>query len=350
MHLVRLSRMLEARGLRIRVHNESKVRGEAPDFVTPHLSYGLQFVLQLFRRQGILHSHTSNWLFRAMLGLYSLCGQTVVQSLHGRENLIRLKRGNPLVRVLVVWSFNRAAKLVLVGEHIRPLMREMGISTERAEVIPAFIPPSPEELGSGVLPSAVRDFRERHRRILAANGSIVLWPGGEDLYGIRDLVLAMERVIRRHPDTGLVIYLARTNEMGEAEKAYLGNVEREVTESPAARNILLHFSRGDSFIPLLQQAELALRPTRSDGADLTTLEAFSVGCPVLASDCIPRQPGCEIHRTGDVEHLAERIAWCLDHRKELVADMPTAELREPAARMLQLYGRLLGRDLQGPPE
>lgn len=73
------------------------------------------------------------------------------------------------------------------------------------------------------------------------------------------------------------------------------------------------------------KADALIFPTLCDGFGLVVAEAFSRGLPVITTDCAGAadlvrhgQNGLLIP-AGNVEALAQSIAWCLDHRRELRA-------------------------------
>jgi starch synthase len=74
----------------------------------------------------------------------------------------------------------------------------------------------------------------------------------------------------------------------------------------------------------MQQADVLVLPSVFEGFGLVIVEAMATGLPVIASthSCAPEviRDGVDgfVLRPEDVNGLAERIAWCAEHRAELV--------------------------------
>ena len=158
--------------------------------------------------------------------------------------------------------------------------------------------------------------------------------------GQRDLIAAAPRVLERHPDLRFVV--AGDGELRE---------ELEALAAPLGDRFVFLGARGD--VPdLLASFDVFAFPSRFEGLCLAVIEAQAAGVPVVATPVGGIRETVLDGETGwlvaprDVEALAERIAWCLDHPDEArrVAGEAQRRVRERfavermVAETLALYG------------
>lgn len=78
----------------------------------------------------------------------------------------------------------------------------------------------------------------------------------------------------------------------------------------------------NTLLALVEKCELFVFPSENEGMSLMLLEASSVGKPIVASD-IPenrqvfREDEVLYFRVSDVDDLAQKITWALDHPEEM---------------------------------
>jgi glycosyltransferase involved in cell wall biosynthesis len=158
--------------------------------------------------------------------------------------------------------------------------------------------------------------------------------------GHRDLVAAAPRVLERHPEVRFVV-------AGDGE---LGDELQSVAASLRDRFVFLG-ERAD--VPdLLASFDVFAFPSRFEGLCLAVIEAQAAGVPVVATPVggiretvVDGETGWLVP-VGDVDALAERISWVLEHRDEArrVADTARGRVRDRfstermVARTLALYG------------
>lgn len=158
--------------------------------------------------------------------------------------------------------------------------------------------------------------------------------------GQRDLVAAAPLVLERHPDVRFVV-------AGEGEL----RAELERLARPLGDRFQLLGERAD--VPdLLASFELFAFPSRFEGLCLAVIEAQAAGVPVVAAPVGGIRETVVDGETGwlvpprDVEALAERISWVLEHGEEAgrVAAEARRRVRERfavetmVAETLALYG------------
>jgi glycosyltransferase involved in cell wall biosynthesis len=144
--------------------------------------------------------------------------------------------------------------------------------------------------------------------------------------GQRDLIAAAPHVLDRHPDARFVV--AGDGELRE---------ELERLAEPLGDRFTFLGARQD--VPdLLASFDVFVFPSRFEGLCLAVIEAQAAGVPVVATPVGGIRETVVDDETGwlvsprDVEALAGRISWCLDHPEE--AQRVAAEARR---RVLQRF-------------
>jgi glycosyltransferase involved in cell wall biosynthesis len=128
--------------------------------------------------------------------------------------------------------------------------------------------------------------------------------------GQRDLIAAAPHVLERNPDVRFIV-------AGDGELR--GELER--LAQPLGDRFTLLGARDD--VPdLLASFDVFAFPSRFEGLCLAVIEAQAAGVPVVATPVGGIRENVVDGETGwlvpprDVDALAERITWCLDHADE----------------------------------
>jgi glycosyltransferase involved in cell wall biosynthesis len=138
---------------------------------------------------------------------------------------------------------------------------------------------------------------------------------------------------------------------GVYEDAYVRRLHDEARDLPGVR--FIGFASGETLDELYSNARLVVHPSQMEGLSVALLEALSHGHCVLVSDVpenleVVRDAGATF-RVGDVEDLARRLGWLLEHPAEVEAFRARARALAPglidwdrvAAATLALYDSLV---------
>ncbi|MBI1649589.1 glycosyltransferase family 4 protein [Hyphomicrobium sulfonivorans] len=286
-HIDRLSQQLSARSIEHSILDES--RQKSPDI--GHLrSMGLAQYLRLLRRSDIVHVHSMNPLVRLGHTIAArMLGCKVVQTLHADHSG---RFGKFLLRLAGAIAHERIA----VSE---ALSLQMG---RAAHVIPAFIPPLPNE---ETLPDDITQWLAEQtadgRRIIALNASKILQEDGVDLYGV-DMIIsafACDDVNRRF---AAIVCVGNV----PSDEEYYASLQAQAAKGPAADRI--KFVRGETNFPgVLRHSHLFVRPSRRDGDAISLREALWYGVPTIASDAAVRPDGVTLFPSRDTGQFIDRI-------------------------------------------
>jgi glycosyltransferase involved in cell wall biosynthesis len=119
----------------------------------------------------------------------------------------------------------------------------------------------------------------------------------------------IDRIVAKFPNAGLIIGVGDGNFERGAKS--LG----EVIEQRRLGTSVYVANGGVELWPLMTKADLFLRPTTTDGASVSVLEALYLGCPVLASDAVPRPQNVVLFNTDNMESFHESATAILSARQ-----------------------------------
>ena len=161
------------------------------------------------------------------------------------------------------------------------------------------------------LPSEVKKWigncRSQHGFLLSANASYLAINNGQDLYGLDMCIDAVEKLNDKgNAQIFLIFVVADTLKNAPLLQKY----KKEI-EARNLQNHILIWEGGLSFIRLIQQSDVVLRTTNTDGDALTIRESLFFNKPVIASDVVSRPEGTIVFKTRNLDSLVEAIAKTL---------------------------------------
>ncbi len=238
------------------------------------------------------------------------------------------------------WGLARAlgtsARVVPVTEPIAARLVDLGVPSERIEVLPAFLPPPGAARGGSAapLPAPAEALAQRASPLLVVMASNLTHAEGGAVYGLDLAVEALALLRRRMPNAGLVAYVS--SQAGAPPGGGLHAFE-DLAEQLGVGSHVAWVTGEHPLWPALARADVFVRPTRFDGDPLSVREALALGTPVVASDVAPRPPGVVCHRASDAADLARAIE-CAVHTA--TQRLPQAD---PFERLLAIYAMAVRR-------
>jgi glycosyltransferase involved in cell wall biosynthesis len=251
----------------------------------------------------LFHLHyTSPGAWVGVAGASLLRKAKTVLTLHGERLNWAWSSASRARRVVLRSALRRYDHVLAVNDRVAATAAEVLGSQERLSMIPAFVPPVECQADRDALPAAMWSFMRAHRPVLSMNGAINLYQG-QDLYGFDLMLRALQSLVKEHPDMGVVAAIAGVAAGAED----LWRKTRQLAEELNVQEHVYWHRDGGEFYPILQDSDLMLRPTRTDGWPLSIGEAMYFGVPVVASDAAPRPSGTSLFATGDAQALAAGI-------------------------------------------
>jgi glycosyltransferase involved in cell wall biosynthesis len=208
--------------------------------------------------------------------------------------------------------------IICNSEVVKDRIAGYGISRQKIVPIAAF---SRQYLESApvALPASLEGFLQRYRCIVLAY--IQMRP----LFFPVTLVDGMAKVMARHPDVGLVISGMAGHSDEGVKPAFEAAIARHGIEQ---RLCILDDLDHDAFLTALQRSVLYLRTPITDGVASSVLEALALRVPVVACENGTRPAGVLTYPPTDAERLASVVEHVIAHRDEVVAAIPSLEVRD----------------------
>lgn len=288
----------------------------------------LELVRLLFRLDyDVMHLHIGGAIPPRVLSLMAVCG------VWGRgKNVLTLHSGGYAVdNIEKAKSFSTAGfvfrlyrKIIGVNPLMLELFEKFGVKKDRAHLIYPFVLKNPD--AKVEIPGKLKEFAENHKPFLL---TVCLL---EDTYDLFMQIDAMEKVLERLPNAGLMI-------IGS------GSLEDKLKSAIAAKSYKNRvFLTGDVPHPivlhLINKADVLLRTTLFDGDAIAVREALFLETPVIATDNKMRPEGVNLIPMSDAKSLVEKIEVLAKREKIVKINKPDDFTN--VAEVLKVYEEILG--------
>ena len=138
---------------------------------------------------------------------------------------------------------------------------------------------------------------------MCSNAWNLVMHNNQDLYGLDMCIEAMVKLKEDKTNQYYLIFVVASNtNQQERMAAY----KKQINDNKLEDCILI-WEQSISFVRLLQECDLVLRTTNTDGDAVSIREALHFGKPVLASDVVKRPDGVVLFKTRNVEDLTNKI-------------------------------------------
>lgn len=274
----------------------------------------------------ILHVHVGGAIPPRVLAFLAACavfgrGKSVLTFHSGGYAIETVKTANPVSLAALV--FRKYRKIICVNSLMIEMFEKFGVEKNRLHLIPPFVHQSPDNAVE--IPPELEAFAEKHQPFLL---TVCLL---EDAYDLFMQIDALEKVLDKLPDAGLMIIgsgsLEKRLKAAIAEKTY---AERIFLTGNVPHPVTLH---------LINRADVLLRTTLFDGDAIAVREALFLETPVVATDNKMRPRGVHLIPMRDDAALVEAIERLAKKEKKAKIEKPAD--RSNIGEVLKIYEEIL---------
>ena len=296
-HVLREIELLRTEGFKVDLY-EQRGKSDPDNSVYPLPKSRLGFFKFLTRVDcDLLHFHFSNHMASALAGLVLLLRPTqkYICTIHGEGLVKAWVGGGWWYRKLLKNYLCRADAIISVNPDVAKFIREtVGVVDTELAVIPAFLPPSREELADENIPTAVNDFIDG-QTVIGTHGCFGFFQDGVHVYGFDMIAVLVEHAIQL--DLDMVFYTVISGSYDDSHR------EEILRLNEPLRSRWLIIEKSFTCASLYGKSDIFIRPTYTDGDSVSIRECLSLGVPVIASDAIRRPEACRLFESRNQESL-----------------------------------------------
>lgn len=309
-HTRRLCKLLEERGVDYILYNAASDAEKGAEILSVYRKrHTWMLWYALFGKEPVVYIMSPR-LISWMLGAF-------LASVRGKKVILRIQNSRlidwcgkaSLRRSLAAFSLRRINQIISVNREIHDQLLKLGVHPERAHIIPGFLPPAPADLDSQTVTPDIWEFVRNHDPVIAANGKITFYQG-EDLYGLDHLVELAIHLKTEYPNFGIIFCFSS---FSPDDQNYLNELLSKAEANGVLNNIFFN-TKGGPFLPILNEADLFVRPTNTDGDANSIREAMYMGVPTIASDAVDRPMGVILFKTRDVHLFIDQVKLALANK------------------------------------
>ncbi len=313
--------------LKINIYNTSIQKEQVDDysFVRRMSSSRLKFNFLLrplwlikplihFRPDILHYSGSASWALRVTTLLFAkLMRSKSILSVHGagfKHNIFSKKsvKNLPLSQKFI-WLFIKNYNHIICDNNyqIRNL-KTLGYSTSKISLISEFIPSIIREEDYVKIPDYIQEFYNQNELCLYGMG----WNAnidGIDLYGIDMMLKLMHQIKTRYDKLKIGLTLKLLN----VSDNYLEKLKSEINKK-GLDNILIIEEDIEEIYPLIEKADIMIRPTCTDGDSVSIREALHFNTNVITSDAVSRPEGCILFENRNQNDFEKKVFTLVEEK------------------------------------
>ena len=305
-HVLREIELLRTEGFKVDLY-EQRGKSDPDNSVYPLPKSRLGFFKFLTRVDcDLLHFHFSNHMASALTGLVLLLRPTqkYICTIHGESLVKAWVGGGWWYRKLLKNYLCRADAIISVNPDVAKFIQEtIGVSDTIVAVIPAFLPPSREELADENIPLAVAEFIDG-RTVIGTHGWFGFFQDGVHVYGF-DMIAKLV-ALTKQKGLDVVFYTVISGSYDAEHREQIFRLQEPLKDR------WLIIEESFACASLFGKSDVFIRPTYTDGDSVSIRECLSLGVPVIASDAVKRPDQCSIFESRNQESLHAVFLDCFE--------------------------------------
>lgn len=289
-HIKRLQ-MLLAGKFKISCIDEARIQKENIFNIRSLKVFGY---LKRMLQADIVHIHSGLLSLRLVhFTIASLFLKKKIITIHGYEP------GRGIIeRTLDSIMLNNSSKTIFVSKEIAA---RFGV--KKYIIKDAFLPPdiTAEEKIPEILAAWINQKQANGFIVCVANAWRLDSHNNEDLYGLDLCILAAQKIKTAGVKAAFVFVVCEDTGVIKIEPY------KKMIIDYGLQDIFYLFEQPLSFVQLIKQSDIVIRPTNTDGDALTVREGLFLGKTVIASDVVMRPEGTKLFSNRNANALAEII-------------------------------------------
>lgn len=292
------------------------------------------FCSQLNLEKNIIHLHGfqtgKKLLF--LLFLMFFCRKNVVVTIHNDRFLLDYNSLKNIKKIIAKVFYSNISHIISVN----PDSKYSFITANKISVIPAFIPPAPDETDIKQLPEIFHQIRKKHKFLITANASTISFYNNQDLYGIDLSIQLMKRLVNRgYKQIGFIYVIPDTGDYD-----YYDKMKRQV-ENNNLPECFHFYTQPVAYPAVINMCDLFIRQTNTDGDALSIREALTLQKPAIASDVCKRPKGTILFKNRNIDDLYNNTKYVIDNYEGCKKQIYNIEFEDNAEKILEVYSKVL---------
>ena len=190
----------------------------------------------------------------------------------------------------------------------KEMLQNLNLPEKKTVVQYAFLPPVLEE--EKELPAdithLIQQQRENFRQLIVSNAWRLDRFNDQDVYGVDMCIKAVKSLMDKGVKVHFIFNVATIDMFAAQYDAY-----QKLIADEGLTDYFSLVNKELSFVKLMEQADLVVRPTNTDGDSLTIWEAIYLGKPIISSDVVKRPAGTILFKNRDQEDFESKLEDCL---------------------------------------
>ena len=336
-HIKRIKNYFEKNHIEYIIYNETRIVGyENIINVKPIYSYK-KFIFKIpFLKFGTLHFHSNELKIQMLLGCYRFLGKKIILTIHIERWLDQLAKLNLVGHYLILLSLRNIDKIICVNPRIKKELLYLGFDSKKIEVIPAFIPPTSDEIEIKQLPEYFHKIRHKHKFLVTANAFRISFYKNQDLYGIDLSIELMKRLIDNgYKDIGFIYVIPDIGDYDYFEKM------QDLVKKYSLEDNFHFYTEPIAYPAVINMCDLFIRPANTDGDALSVREAISLQRPAIASNVCRRPEGIILFKNRKVDDLYNKVIYVIENYIKCKKQIESIEFEDNAEKILEVYKKVL---------
>ena len=312
--------------------------GEFVDKEKNIIHLGLKKILLrlIFDKSNIIHSNEIGIKTRSIIPFFRLLGKKVILTIHGDSFKIQIKELGGIKKRIFIHQLKLYNNIIVVNPNIKKKLLDEGIDSLKISVIPAFIPPAPDETDIKQLPEIFHQIRKKHKFLITANAFKISFYNNQDLYGIDLSIELMKRLVNRgYKRLGFIYVIPDIGDYNYYESMKIQVEENDLQEH-------FHFyTKPVAYPAVINMCDLFIRPTNMDGYGVSLAEAIILKRAAIASDVCKRPEGTILFKSRDIDDLYIKTTDVINSYEEYRERIENIEFGNNVEKILEVYKKVL---------